>query len=67
MSKSIRISDEAKEIISKMSKTSGIPETRLLKMAVEEFARTRKYAQIMLFEKKGEWKNEYISNYRKRN
>lgn len=54
MSKSIRISDEAKEIISKMSKLSGVPETRLLDIAINEFKSTKRYAQIMLFEKKGE-------------
>lgn len=54
MSKSIRISDEAKEIVSKMSKISGVPEIKLLDIAIKEFKNTKRYAQIMLFMKKGE-------------
>lgn len=52
MSKSIRISDEAKEIISKMSCITGIPEIKVLDTAIKEFKKTKRYAQIMLFEKK---------------
>ena len=37
MSKSIRISDEAKGTIKKMSCITGIPEIKLLDIAIKEF------------------------------
>lgn len=52
MSKSIRISDETEKVIEKVSKVTGITKTKVLDMAVEEFIKSKKYAQCMLFEKK---------------
>ena len=52
MSKSIRISDEAKEIISKLHKITNIPEIDLISDAVNEFKNSKLYAQYMLFKKK---------------
>lgn len=52
MSKSIKISEDAEKIIDKVSKITGIAKTKVLDMAVEEFVKSKKYAQCMLFEKK---------------
>lgn len=52
MSKSIKISEDAGKVIDKVSKITGIAKTKVLDMAVEEFVKSKKYAQCMLFEKK---------------